>query len=48
MKAKLDEFQNKMGEHEKELEEKKAYWEEMVKQNEANTLWKIKDWEGKI
>lgn len=46
-KEKLDDFQQKLVEHANDMEEKKTYCENLVKQNEANTLWKIKDCEGK-
>lgn len=42
-KAKLDDFQAKLVEHARDLEKKKIYCENLVKENEANTLWKIKD-----
>ena len=47
-KEKLAEFQKKLEEHEHALEEKKVYWENLVHQNETNTLWKIKDCEGNL
>lgn len=47
-KSKLDEFQQKLVEHAQDLENKKVHCENLVKENEANTLWKIRDCEGKL
>lgn len=46
-KEKLDAFQQKLVENAEDLENKKIYCENLVKENEANTLWKINDCEGK-
>jgi len=46
-REKLDNFEVKLVDHAKDLEKKKIYCEDLVKENQANTLWKISDCEGK-
>ena len=45
---KLHDFQQKLIEYSQDLEDKKTYCENLVKENETNTLWKIRDCEGMI